>query len=168
MATFGDILKKAKEQGGFELLAEGVYVAKVIETEARSSSTSKPQIKLRFEVVSGPHAGFKGLWTYLTLTTDNEKALGIFYSQLSNLGITAEYLETLGAVDPDTAMKHIAGALDGKVASIKVKIDTEYNNNKVDRINKAPADFAAGVPAAGGGVPFAAPSAPAAPPSTPF
>ena len=164
--NFGDILKKAKEGGGFDLLPDGVYIAKVIEADAKTSNNGKPQIKARFEVVTGPHAGFKGLWNNFTLTVDNETALRIFYSQLNALGITGEFLESLGNVDPDTAFKHIAGALVGKVASIKVKIDTEWNNNKIDRIQKAPADYAAGAPSAA--TPFAAPSAPAAPPSTPF
>ena len=166
--NFGDILKKAKEGGGFDLLPDGVYIAKVIESEAKTSNNGKPQIKARFEIVSGPHAGFKGLWNNFTLTVDNETALRIFYSQLSALGITSEFLESLATVDPDTAFKHIAGALVGKVASIKVKIDHEWNNNKIDRINKAPADFVAEAAAPGSSTPFQAPAAPAAPPSTPF
>lgn len=169
--NFGDILKKAKEGGGFDLLPDGIYVAKIIESEAKTSNNGKPQIKTRWEVLAGPHAGFKGLWNNFTLTVDNETALRIFYSQLNALGITTEFLDSLGSVDADTAFKHIAGALDGKVASIKVKIDTEWNNNKIDRINKAPIEFAAGVSAAAAG-PFGtapvAPSAPTAPPSTPF
>lgn len=170
--NFGDILKKAKEGGGFDLLPDGVYIAKVIESEAKTSNNGKPQIKARFEIVAGPHAGFKGLWNNFTLTVDNETALRIFYSQLNALGITGEFLDSLGNVDPDTAFKHIAGALVGKVASIKVKIDTEWNNNKIDRINKAPADYvaeASGVASPFGGAAPAAPAAPAsAPPSTPF
>lgn len=163
--NFGDILKKAKEQGGFDLLPEGQYIAKVIEADAQPSKAGKPQIKTRFEVVQGPHAGFKGLWNYLTLTTDNETALRIFYQNISNLGVTSEFLDGLGDVDPDTAMKHIASALLGKVASIRVKVDTEYNNNKIDRINKAPADFQASASAPAS--PFG--GAPAAtPPSSPF
>jgi len=172
--NFGDILAKAKEGGGFDLLPDGVYIAKIIESEAKTSNNGKPQIKARFEIVSGPHAGFKGLWNNFTLTVDNETALRIFYSQLSALGITSEFLDSLANVDADTAFKHLAGALVGKVASIKVKIDHEWNNNKIDRINKAPAEYAASAGAAaspfGGAAPAApaAPSAPAAAPASPF
>lgn len=166
--NFGDILKKAKEGGGFDLLPDGIYVAKIIESEAKTSNNGKPQIKTRWEVLSGPHAGFKGLWNNFTLTVDNETALRIFYSQLSALGITSEFLDSLGSVDADTAFKHIASALQDKVASIKVKIDTEWNNNKIDRINKAPIEYVAGAGSAGPATPFAAPAAPSAPPNTPF
>ncbi len=169
--NFGEILQKAKEGGaGFDLLPDGIYVVKVIESEAKTSNGGKPQIKARFEVVSGPNAGYKGLWTNFTLTIDNDTALRIFYSQLNALGITGEFLDSLGSVDADTAFKHIAGALIGKVASVKTKIDTEWNNVKIDRINKAPAEYAAGTGAAlaAPATPFAAPAAPTAPPSTPF
>lgn len=164
--NFGDILKKAKENGGFEVLPEGPYVAKIIEASAKLSSTGKPQIKTRWEVVAGPHAGFKGLWNYFTLSVDSEKALGIFYSQLAALGITSDFLDSLGSVDIDTAFKHIAASLEGKVGAIKVVVDKEWNNNKIDRISKAPVEYQNGAASAPGG--FAAPSAPAAPPSTPF
>lgn len=167
--NFGDILKKAKEGGGFDLLPDGIYVAKIIESEAKTSNNGKPQIKTRWEILSGPHAGFKGLWNNFTLTVDNETALRIFYSQLSALGVTAEFLDSLGNVDADTAFKHIANALNGAVGSIKVKIDHEWNNNKIDRINKAPIEYSASsngeAPAAS---PFSAPTHHTAPPSTPF
>jgi hypothetical protein len=162
-------MKKAAESGAsFEVLEAGNYVAKIIESEYKSSSTGKPQIKTRWEVIQGPKAGFKGLWQYFTLTTDNPNALAIFYRQMSALGITQEFFQSLSTVDPETAMKHIAGALLNAVAQIKVKVDVEYNNNKIERINPVPPEaglvstpstdpFAAAATAA----PVVAPTAPA-------
>lgn len=174
-SSFGNLVQKAQEAGsGFDLLPDGPYIAKVIESEFKHSGAGKPQIKTRWEVVQGPHAGFKGLWNYFTLTIDNPNAVAIFFRQLKALGITQEFLDALSELDNETAVKHIAGALEGKVAAIKVKVDHEYQNNKIERINPAPADFLNGSSAPqGGGAPFSAPSAPAqsstpAPPSTPF
>jgi len=146
-STFGDLMKKAAESGAtFEVLEANTYTAKVIESEYKTSSTGKPQIKTRWEVVVGPKAGFKNLWNYFTLTTDNPNALSIFYRQMSALGITQEFFASLSTVDPETAMKHISGALLGQVAQIKVKVDTEYQNNKIERINPVSPEAAIGLP----------------------
>jgi uncharacterized protein DUF669 len=142
-STFGALMAQAAQSGAtFEVLEAGMYIAKVIESEARTSSTGKPQIKTRWEVTHGPKAGYKGLWLYLTLTTDNPNALGIFYRQLTAMGITAEFLQSLSNLDPETATKHIAQALLNATAQLKVKIDTEFSNNKVERVNPIPPEAA--------------------------
>lgn len=166
MTTFGDILKKAEESGAtFEVLEAGEYVAKIIESDYQNSSNGKPQIKTRWEVVQGPKAGFKGLWNYFTLTVDNPNAMAIFYRQLTALGITNEFLATLAQATPEVAMKQIASALLNRPAKVKVKVDTEWNNNKIERISPVPPEFSA-TGSVGAGSPFpgsnaAAPSAPA-------
>lgn len=171
-STFGELMDQAKNSGAsFEVLEAGNYAAKIIESEHKQSSTGKPQIKTRWEVIAGPKAGFKGLWNYFTLTTDNPNALGIFYRQMSALNITPEFLSSLANVDPDTAMKHIASALLNQTAMIKVKVDTEYNNNKIERINPLPPEYGQLAAAAAPADPFqqaaqAAP-APVEPPSAP-
>ena len=175
-SSFGNLVQKAQEAGaGFDLLPDGPYIAKIIESEFKHSANGKPQIKTRWEVVQGPHAGFKGLWNHFTLTIDNPNAVAIFFRQLKALGITQEFLDALAELDNETAVKHIAGALEGKAAAIKVKVDHEYQNNKIERINPAPADFLNGSGAPqGNAAPFSAPAASAAPaaapapPSTPF
>lgn len=142
MSTFGDILKQAEQSGAtFEVLEAGVYVAKIIESEYKNSSTGKPQIKTRWEVVVGPKAGYKGLWNYFTLTVDNPQAMAIFYRQMLAVGITNEFLSTLSQASPEVAMKQIAVALEGRMANIKVAVDKEYNNNKIERINPVPPEF---------------------------
>lgn len=169
-SSFGSLVKKAQESGSsFDLIPDGPYIAKVIESEYKHSSGGKPQIKTRWEVVQGPHAGYKGLWNYFTLTIENPNAVAIFFRQLKALGITQEFLDALSELDNETAVKHIAGALDGRFAAIKVKIDHEYSNNKIDRINPAPPGFDPEAAGADAGSPFpgAAPAAPAAP-SAPF
>jgi len=169
-SSFGSLVAKAAEAGtSFNLLPAGPYVAKIIESEYKLSNGGKPQIKTRWEVVVGPSAGFKGLWNYFTLTVDNPNAVAIFFRQLKTLGITQEFLDALSELDNETAVKHIAGALEGRLAGIKVTVDTEYNNNKIDRINPVPQEFAAlanGGPAAAGPGGFGVPAAAAAQPST--
>lgn len=170
-SSFGNLVKKAAESGtSFDLLPAGPYVAKIIESEYKTSNGGKPQIKTRWEVVVGPNAGFKGLWNYFTLTIENPNAVAIFFRQLKTLGITQEFLDALSELDNETAVKHIAGALEGRMAGIKVTVDTEYNNNKIDRINPVPQEFAGlatGAAPGPGGFGTAAPSAPT-PPSSPF
>lgn len=140
--TFGDLMQKANESGvSFETLHPGSYVAEIFESDYQTSSTGKPQIKTRWRVVAGPSTGFSGLWNYFTLTTDNPNALAIFYRHMTSLGITSEFLSSLSTVDPVTAMRHIAQALLNKTAYIKVKVDSEYNNNKIERINPVPAEY---------------------------
>jgi hypothetical protein len=172
MTTFGEILKQAEAGGSsFDVLEAGLYDAKIIESEYKQSSNGKPQIKTRWEVTVGPKAGFKGLWNYFTLTVDNPNAMAIFYRQMNALGITGEFMQSLANVDPETAMKHISGALLGRSASIKVKIDQEWQNNKIERINPptggASAPQAAGNPFPTQGAPVASPLAPAAPAAAP-
>jgi uncharacterized protein DUF669 len=160
-STFGALMDQAAKSGAtFEVLEAGVYIAKIIESEYKTSANGKPQIKTRWEVTHGPKAGFKGLWNYFTLTTDNPNALAIFYRQMTALGITSDFLQSLANVDPETAMKHISGALLGQAAQVKVKVDAEYNNNKIERINPIPPEAAQFVntPTAD---PFAAAAAPA-------
>lgn len=167
-SSFGQLVKKAQESGsGFEMIPADTYVGKIIESEYKLSNGGKPQIKTRWEVVQGPHAGYKGLWNYHTLTIDNPNAVAIFFRQIKAIGITQEFLDALADLDNETAVKQIASALENRTASIKVKQDLEYNNNKIDRINPAPPDFVTGAAPAGGGAPFGgAPAAPA--PSAPF
>lgn len=165
MTTFGDILKQAEQSGAtFEVLEAGEYVAKIIESEYKQSSNNKPQIKTRWEVLQGPKAGFKGLWNYFTLTVDNPNAMAIFYRQMTALGITSEFMQTLAAASPEVAMKQIASALENRSAKIKVKVDTEWNNNKIERISPLPPEFAVtGTPGGGSPFPGVAPAAPPAP-----
>lgn len=158
-STFGELMAKAEASGGtFEILEAGRYTAKIIESEYKQSSTGKPQIKTRWEVTTGPKAGYRGLWLYFTLTVDNPNALGVFYRQMSSLGITSEFLSSLSNTDPETALKHISSALEGRSAYVDVKIDTEYNNNKITRVNPLPPEFAQ--TAAASADPFAAAAAP--------
>lgn len=169
MTTFGDILKQAEASGAtFEVLEAGEYVAKIIESDYQTSANGKPQIKTRWEVVSGPKAGFKGLWNYFTLTVDNPNAMAIFYRQMTALGITNEFMATLAQATPEIAMKQIASALNGRTAKIKVKVDTEWNNNKIERINPVPPEFSVtGSPGAGSPFPGSAPASTAQAPASP-
>jgi hypothetical protein len=155
-------MKKAQESGNsFEVLEAGVYVAKIIEYEYKDSSNGKPQIKTRWEVTQGPKAGFKGLWNYFTLTVDNPNAMAIFYRQMTALGITQDFMASLASVDPATAMKHIAGALLNRSAQIKVKVDTEWQNNKIERINPLPPGAVSETQSGGSPFPGAAAAQPA-------
>lgn len=174
MTSFGEIMKKAEESGStFALLEAGEYTAKIIESDYQSSNGGKPQIKTRWEVTQGPKAGQKNLWNYFTLTVENPNAMSIFYRQMNALGITGEFLQSLAQLDPETAMKHIAQALNGRSAKIKVKVDTEWQNNKIERINPPPLELAGAVPQGAGSpfpsaqAPVASPLAPAAPAAAP-
>lgn len=170
MSTFGDLMKKAEEQGSsFAMIPANHYVCKCIESEYKQSSNGKPQIKTRWEVLQGPEAGYKGLWNYFTLTVDNPNAMSIFYRQMNALGLTGEYMQTLGNLDPDTAMKHIAQALMDRTGYLQVVQDAEWQNNKIKAIKPIPPEFQQGgaTPPDPFGAAAASPAAPAPAPQTP-
>lgn len=174
--NFGDLMKQAKEAGtGFTVIPAGLYLAKCIESEYRSSSTGKPQIKTRWEVIEGPHVGEKGLWNYFTLSTDNPKAVAMFLRHMKALGYDEEFFNAMTGYSPEDVVKRISSLLEGRVAQLKVKIE-QYNGDDKNGIeNFSPAPAGAGVVPPQAADPFsqAAQSAspvepsPTIPPSTP-
>jgi hypothetical protein len=164
-----DLIKEAGETTSYEPLPDGDYELKVTEAKATVTQTGKTMFKITTEVQSGPHAK-RRVWDNLVITTDNPKALGMFFMKMSALGLGKEYFTT----NPTNAQ--IEQALFGR--SFRGTLATRtYNGNRSNEIKNyfaiatavpgsAPVAAAAPAPAPAP-APAAAP-APAPAAATPF
>ena len=89
--NWSDLVKEAGETASYEALPDGDYDLKVIAATATTTQTGKTMFKLTTEVQSGPYAK-RRIWDNLTVTTDNPKALGMFFRKMAALGLAREYL----------------------------------------------------------------------------
>jgi hypothetical protein len=154
-----DELMDAAGDSDFAPIPQSDYNVKIVETEATTSSTSKPMWKIVAEVIGGPHEGRK-LWTQQTLTMDNPNALNMFFRQMAAAGLTAEFFKT----KPSNQL--IADALLGRTFRAKVII-SEYQGSPRNEIkNWSPAAGGMGAPG-GPPPPPAAGGAPGGPPPPP-
>lgn len=93
-ATFADLAQQAEAEGfSNEILPIGEYDFEVAGTSAGKSQDNKDQIGVRFKVLAGPYAG-KSAWLNLTLTVDNPKAVAVFLRQLTQLGVSMDFIKS--------------------------------------------------------------------------
>lgn len=102
--NWSDLQTRAQEAPDYTPVPQGKYKAKCVGAEAKTSSTGKPMIMARFQIVDGPYAK-KTFINNFTLTTDNPTALKFWFSDLGALGVDANFF----AVNPTIAQ--IAGQL---------------------------------------------------------
>ena len=97
MATFdfNKLLETAKS-ASFEALPDGDYDAECISADAVTSSTGKPMIKCKFEVIAGPHAKRK-FFNQFVLSTDNEVALAMFFRHMKAFGMDENFFAAVGS-----------------------------------------------------------------------
>src|ERR1035441_7023644 len=88
--NFRDLLTAA-EQGGFFLYPKNTYDAVVQKAEAATSSTSKPMLKVWYNVVTGPYAGRSPILNRFTISADNANSLSFFFRHMAAMGLPAEY-----------------------------------------------------------------------------
>jgi hypothetical protein len=161
--NWNDLVKEAGETSNYEPLPDGDYELKVTEAKATTTQTGKTMFKLTTEVISGPHAK-RRVWDNLVITTDNPKALGMFFMKMTVLGLGKEYFST----NPTNAQ--IEAALVNRTFRATLGTRT-YNGNRSNEIKQyhvIRTEGAAGVSAAAP-APAPAPAPAAAPaPSTPF
>ena len=108
--NWGDLMSQATTSG-FEPLPDGAYNVQISEASVGQTKNGKTMFKVTFTVLDGPHANRK-LWSNMTVSPESPVALGIFFSQMSALGLTKEYFAT--GPTPDA----IASNLLGKQASV--------------------------------------------------
>jgi len=157
---WGDLRKQAEDAS--KPLPEDWYDVQVEKAEAVTASTGKPMIKMVLNVMSGPQAGARKVWTQVVFSPDNGFALQMFFKNMAAFGLGEKFFETL-PVEPETAMPLIAQALPGATARalIAPRSYQGVERDNVVELNPAPggAQRTASVAPApvGGG---AAPSAP--------
>lgn len=148
----------ADSNDAFAILPKGKYTVQVATAEATTSSTGKTMFKTKLQVIQGPKTG-STVFNNITMTTDNNKALFMFFENMKALGVTREYLQQQPAPSPAA----VAAKMVGAVAEIEID-HRPYQG--IDRENvksmKAVSGGLAGVPAATAGpsVPGVTPAAP--------
>lgn len=104
-----------KEAEGAKALPEQDYAMICIEAEATTSSNGKPMIKSRWRITEGPHLD-KKVGTNFVISAESAVALKIFFQQMAELGLTADYFAS------KPAMSEVANALKGRVAVVTLGI----------------------------------------------
>jgi hypothetical protein len=131
----------------FDILPKAKYTMQVVSAEATTSSTGKTMFKTKLQVIAGPKTG-STVFNNITMTTDNKKALFMFFQNMEALGASRDYLMQ----QPAPAPAQVAAKLVGAVAEVEID-HRPYNG--VDRENvksmKAVQGGLAGVPASAPG-----------------
>lgn len=161
---FNQLMKESAD--AFRPVATGDHVGEIIKAVATKSSNGKPMIKCTIRVVNGADAG-RNFYNNFTLTTDNPKAMGMFFRHMAALGLDA------GFFSANPAMEQVAAALVGRHALWTIA-HREWNNvmqedvkgiKAVQGFNGPTAGPVAGVPVPGAATP--GPSVPTPSPSVP-
>jgi hypothetical protein len=167
--NFNDLLQQAKT-ASFDALPKGDYDAECVEATATMSSTGKPMIKTKWEVITGPYARRK-FFNNFNLTLGNETALAIFFRNMKNLGLTESFFTSIGAAaDP---LGPVAAALVGRRGRFTLGIRPWQgeDRNQVEGIKPLVGAATAPMPGAASAAPMPGTPAPnqmpAAPPATP-
>lgn len=150
----------ADSADAFEILPVGKYRVKVVKASATMSSTSKLMFKVTLEVIQGPKTG-KTVYSNVTMSTDNKKALYMFFVNMAALGVPEAYLKQSPTPSPEQVATKMLGAV------LDVTIDHQSWQGR-DRENvKSMTGVSAGTGSVNAMAPdiqttVAAPSAPAA------
>lgn len=104
-----------KEAEGAKALPEQDYAMICIEAEATTSSNGKPMIKSRWRITEGPFTDRK-VGTNFVISAESAVALKIFFQQMAELGLTADYFAS------KPAMTEVANALRGRVAVVTLGV----------------------------------------------
>lgn len=133
----------------FDILPKAKYTMQVVSAEATMSSTGKTMFKTKLQVIAGPKTG-STVFNNITMTTDNKKALFMFFQNMAALGVSKEFL----AQSPAPAPAAVAAKMVGAIAEVEVD-HRPYNG--VDRENiksmKALSGGASPAPSVGPSVP---------------
>ena len=182
-ATWGDLMNAAK--GQLELIPDGEQNVKIVDSEATQASTGALMFKVKVQIEDGPHIKRK-LTTNLVVSTDNPVALAIFFRNMENMGLNADFF----AANPNPGQ--VASAMLNRMARVNVGHKT-WNGVERNEIKgwlpPASGGPGLGLPGSGGPVapgtvigpagpplptsavptatPTAAPSAPSTPTATP-
>jgi hypothetical protein len=166
--NWADLVKQAGDAGGntnYEPLPDGDYELKVIQAVATTTSTGKVMFKVTNEVQGGPYAK-RRVWDQLVVTTDNPKAMNMFFMKASAMGLGRTFWDA----NPSNAQ--VEQALNGRSFRATLGKRT-YNGTESNEIKRyfpsqtAAADTSATT--AGAAVPPPPPAPPASPaPSSPI
>jgi hypothetical protein len=161
--NWADLVKQAGDAGGntnYEPLPDGDYELKVIDAKATTTQTGKTMFKITNEVQGGPFAK-RRVWDQLVVTTDNPKAMNMFFMKTSAMGLNSAFFDA----NPTNAQ--IEQALAGRSFRATLGKRT-YNGTESNEIKRYyPGQAAAAPTTAGAAVPPPPPAPSAAPAPAP-
>jgi hypothetical protein len=110
---FGQLMKEAGE--GFQPVPSGPYNVQLVKAEAVTSGTGKPMIKVRLQIIGGPHDG-RQLFDQFVITAGNPTALSFFFEHMAAFGLDRSFFASNPPLDG------VAATLIGRQALVSVGI----------------------------------------------
>lgn len=158
--NFGQLMEQAS--AGFEPVPDDTYDVEVIKTEAVTSSTGKPMIKVQHQICGGPHNGRK-LFDQFVISADNPNALGFFFEHMLAFGLDKAFFAS------NPPLSQVAQALMGRRAKAKVGSRTWQGREQNDVQGYTPSGNPqiGGAPLGGPSIPGPGATAAPAPVATP-
>lgn len=163
--NWADLVKNAGEAASntnYEPLPDGDYELKVIQAETKTTQTGKTMFKVTNEVQGGPYAK-RRVWDQLVVTTDNPKAMNMFFMKASAMGLTSAFFDS----NPTNAQ--IEQALNGRTfrATLGKRTYNGTESNEIKRYYPIQSAAPAAATTAGASVPPPPPAPSAAPAPAP-
>lgn len=115
--TWGS-LRKTAEDASRPLPADW-YDVTVEKAENTVASTGSPMIKATLQVMSGPQAGNRKVWTQFVFKPDSPFALQMFFKNLAAFGLDAAFFDSLPP-NIEAGMPIIAAKIQGASARAKI------------------------------------------------
>ena len=109
--SFSELLQQSK--GQLDLVPDGDYNVKIIAADATKASTGALMFKVKVEITDGPNIK-RRIPTNLVVSTDNPMALAIFFRNMENVGLDANFF----AQNPTP--EQVASAMLNRPARVKV------------------------------------------------
>lgn len=162
-----DQLIKTANDAGFFVLPVGDYACRITNADVRKSGTGKDQIKVRWEVLTGPMVG-KSVNDNMTISPESATAVAIFFRQMDAIGLTEDFFKG-GQTGVKPSLPHVASAMVGRTATLSIG-HREWNNQTqmdVKAIRPLQGVGGAPMPQVGGPPVPGVPAPPVAPPMPP-
>lgn len=109
--SFIDLMNQAK--GQLDLVPDGDYSIKIIDAQATKASTGALMFKVKVEITDGPNVK-RRVPTNLVVSTENPMALAIFFRNMENIGLDANFFGQ--NPNPD----QVASAMVNRPARVKI------------------------------------------------
>lgn len=114
-ASWQDLYREAELAGGGQPVPPGDYDVVVEEAVGTQTGNGKPMIKVKFKIITGPHAG-RRIFNNFVVSSENANALSFFFQHMGVLGVDPSVWPQ---VQPGVAgLQQVAPILVGRQARI--------------------------------------------------
>lgn len=95
---FNALLQQAQAEGFNTEILVGEFDVEVASTSVGASQGGKPQVGVRLKVL-GPDKVGASFWDNLTLSTDNPKAMAVFFRKITTYGVPEEVIKSASSLE---------------------------------------------------------------------